>query len=144
MANRELGEVDITINGATYTLVLNTNAMVLLEDRFSTKDHEVTFDQVLARVSAGSVRHIRAFVWAALQAHHRELTIEQVGDLIQAAGGLQGFTNQLITMVAGTRPEPEDLATVGVRPGNPRKAQARNGRAHGTGARSSATRAASA
>lgn len=138
MANRERGEVGMTIGSAAYTLVLNTNAMALLEDHFSRPDKEVTFDQVLARVNAGSVRHIRALVWAALHQFHPTVTIEHAGDLIQQAGGLTGFTAQLMAMVGGTQANPDDLKTLGVKPdANPRKAQA-GGR--GTGTRSSGTR----
>jgi hypothetical protein len=142
MANRERGEFDIAIGAATYTLVLNTNAMALLEDHFSTRDKEVTFDQVIARVNAGSVRHIRALVWAALQQHHPTVTIPEAGTLIQEAGGLAGFTQQLLAMMKGTHADPDDLAALGVKPdtGNPRQAQAG---ARGTGRHSSATRGAS-
>lgn len=141
MANRERGEVGMTIGGEAYTLVLNTNAMALLETLFSTAEKEVTFDQVLARINAGSVRHIRGFVWAALKQFHPTITIEKAGDLIQQAGGLTAFTDQLIAMVGGTQANQDDLASMGVKPGaNPRKAQA-GGR--GTGTRSSGTRGAS-
>lgn len=137
MVNRERGEVGLEIGGKSYTLVLNTNAMALLEDSFSTRDHEVTFDQVLARVNAGSVRHIRALVWAALHEHHPEITVPQTGNLIQEAGGLAAFTAQLVAMMGTTSADPKDLAAIAGGAVNPRKAQAG---ARGTGTRSSRTR----
>lgn len=149
MANREKGEIDVTVEGRAYTLVLDTNAMVALETLFSTPGHEVTFDQVLARVNAGSVRHIRAFVWAALRRHHAEITVDGAGDLIHAAGGLQAFSNQLLAMVGGTTADPKDIKALGgggsggsgAADANPPKAQP--GKRRGTGGRSTATRAAS-
>lgn len=137
MANRERGEVAVTIDGAAYTLVMDTNAMVSLESLFSTPERDVTFDQVLARVQAGSVRHIRAFVWAALRRYHQEITVDGAGDLIHAAGGLQAFTNQLLAMLGGVSADPADLKALGVdNTANPQRAQARR---RGIGGRSTDT-----
>lgn len=140
MANREKGEVAITIADKTYTLVLDTNAMVALETLFSDATRDVTFDQVLARINAGSVRHIRGLIWAALQRYHSDIGVLAVGDLIQAAGGLAAFTNQLTAIIKATAADGQDLKSLGSSKGNPRKAQTRT---RGTGGRSTATRGAS-
>ena len=125
MANREKGEVSITIDGTPYTLYLDLNAMALLEDYFSTDKRPVTFDEVVERLNAGSIRHIRAFFWAALQFHHPAITVMQAGDLIQRGGGLAAFGNQLMALTTSTQPDQEDLQALGVDPkANPRKAQA--------------------
>lgn len=134
MANREKGEVSLTVGGKPYTLVLTTNAMVQLEDLFSTPDREATFQQVLEKVSSGSVRHIRGFVWAALQEYHPTMTVKDAGDFITEAGGLIAFSAQLESLTQSTTPDKRDLDDLGVTP-NPPKARATR-RSRGTGGRS--------
>lgn len=142
-ANRERGEVSIEINGVAYTLVLNTNACVTLEDLFSTPTREMLFHEVLGKVAAGSMRYIRGFLWAALHTHHPALSVADVGDLLDAAGGIEAFAQQLATLTGSAVPEKEDLRTLTAgRKGNPPKAQ--GGPARGTGRRSGASPAASA
>jgi len=144
MANRAKGEVSLEIDGQAYTLIMTTDAMAQLEALFSTPAREVTFQQILDRVNAGSVRHIRGFVWAALQRHHPALTVTAAGELIDAAGGLEGFGAQLLALAGTTTPAPEDLQALGVAPeARPHPAQGTK-RQRGTGGRSTATPAASA
>ena len=171
VANRAL---ELVIGGKTYTLVLDTNAMVRLEDHFSAFQQDVveaqrdelrsvlatiavsldpkvgvdpkratqlaqmakralskpvtdvSFDRVLAKVNNGHVKHIRAVVWAALQRHHPAVTIEQAGDLIQEAGGLSAFGDQLMALATQGMPDPADAAELSEgTTANPQTAQAR-------------------
>lgn len=138
MANRERGEVSLTVAGQVYTMVLDIAAICELEDLFSTKEREATFQDILQRVNRNSVRHIRGMVWAALRRHHRALTLEQAGQLIEDAGGLVAFGEKLAEIAKSTRPDPEDLSE-----GNrPQKAQRR--KVNGTGVTPISSRAASA
>src|SRR5688572_27329821 len=86
MANRERGEVSLEIDGKVYTMKLDLEALCTLEDHFSTPAKEVAFPELLDRASKGSARVIRGIVWAALQRHHKGITLEQTSDLIQASG----------------------------------------------------------
>lgn len=144
MANRDKGETDLVIGDVTYRMVLDVNAMVALETLFSTPEKEVTFGDVLERVNRGRLTDVRAFFWASLQRYQPHITLEAAGDLIQAAGGLRGFTRQLEAIANGTVPDQEDLAALGV-PSRPRAAQgARRSRVRGgTGAASTSTPGAS-
>lgn len=144
MTNRELGDVPLTIAGRTYTLRMTTAAMVALEDLYSTPAKEVTFFEVLERVNKGSMKAIRAFLWAALQHHHKgTLTIDAVGDLIEEAGGIFALSEQLQSLGKTTGPDTRDLEGVGVPEGKGGPAQAKPRKA-GTGAGSTSTLAASA
>lgn len=124
MANREKGEVSVEIAGTSYTLYLDLNAMALLEDYFSTPNKEVEFDYIVQRVNAGSIRHIRAFFWAALQKYHPTITVQRAGELIMDGGGLELFGNKLLALQTTAQPDAEDLRALGVNTKNPQQAQA--------------------
>jgi len=124
MANRERGEVSLEIDGTTYTMVLDLEALCTLEDHFSTPSKDAVFPELLERASRGSARHIRGIVWAALQRHHKGMTLEQTSDLIQSSGGLAGFSEKLNSLAGSTQPDPEDANEIGAgKKARPRKAQ---------------------
>jgi hypothetical protein len=124
--------IPLEIDGKVYKLELTINGLVALEELLSTDDKLVTFDTVIQRVNAGSVKHIRAFIWAALQEHHKDITLTGAGKLIQAAGGMEGMFNQISAMTQSVTPDPADVKELGVESERPLKARAvkRNG---GTG-----------
>lgn len=142
MANRERGELALRIGDVEYTLVLNTGAMARLEEHFSTPTKETTWDEVWARVLKGSVRTVRALLWAMLQTHHPSVTIEQAGVLIDQAGGFEGLIDILDKAGYQATPDPRDVKELGVAKSRPRTAQKSRLR-RGTGAASSFTRDAS-
>lgn len=131
MANRERGEFDITIGDTTYTLVVDTDAMVALEDLFTTPSKDVTFDEVVRMANKGKVKATRAFVWASFLRYQPEMTMQTVNDLIQAAGGLGKFSLYLQKLAAATVPDLEDIKALGAETPNPPMAQAKKRR--GTG-----------
>lgn len=142
MANRERGEVSIDIDGTSYTLCLDINAMCRVEEMFSTAGREVTFQEVLERVQAGSFRHIRAVLWACFLKHQPTLTVEQLSELSVKSGGLTPFVDRLLSSLGlQVTPDPKDLKTLGVN-GRPRKAQTRT-RGAGIGGSSTVTGAGS-
>lgn len=136
MANREAGQISFVVDGKTYTLVLNTSVMATLEDHFSTPTHDVAWDVIWGRVLRGSVKTVRALLWAMLQPHHPSVTIEQAGTLIDRAGGFEGLTHILQQAAKASTPDPKDVKELGV---GPRTAGRR-----GTGEASTSTRAGSA
>lgn len=141
MANKEKGEVSIVAGGATYRLAITLDAMVALEEMFSTPTAPVTFQQVVDRSDAGSMKHTRALVWAALQVNEPPPDIGDVSRIVEAAGGLGAFTTALLKLAKAIMPDPKDLEALGIKP-NPRTAQA--GKKTGTGATSISTPVASA
>lgn len=68
-------EHTITIEGKTYTFVLNNAALVALEGLYRTPTRELTWMQILDRAQAngGSFTYMTGVVWAALRTHHAEL-----------------------------------------------------------------------
>jgi hypothetical protein len=134
--NPQTGVIKMEIDGKAYTLVLNTNVMATLEEHFSTPEKDVSWDEIFTRVLRGSVKHVRALIWAMLLQHHPTLTVEQVGVLIDKAGGFEGLTHIIQGAAKSSTPDPKDVKELGVRP---RKAGRR-----GTGGGSTSTRGASA
>ena len=129
VANREKGEVEIDVGGKTYVLVMDFEAMCQLEDKLSTADKDVTFVEVMQKADRGSMRHMRAVLWAALLRHQPDITLQDVTNVIQTLGGVNGLNKALLAVSKATRPDAEDLPK-GKRP---QRAQV-NGATTGTGA----------
>jgi len=124
MANRERGEVSVEIEGKTYTMTLDLEALCHLEDHFSTPAREYAFPELLERAGKGSARHIRGIVWASLQRHHKGITLEQTSEIIQASGGLAGFGEKLNALAMSTQPDSDDAKELnGGKKARPRRAQ---------------------
>lgn len=137
MANAQKGEVSLVIGDKTYTLALTLDAMVLLEEMFSTPEKMVVFSDVAALAERGSSKHIRALMWALFQAHHPEVAIKDVSRLVQQAGGIVGLSQTLESVLKTTSPDKRDVEALGVQ--NPPNAQAVAGVGAGTGASSTST-----
>ncbi len=147
MANREKGESRYLVAGKEYTLLLDSDAMVAMEDAASTPEQRMVYGQIMKWAQEGSWTHQRILVWASLRAHHPEITLKQAGDLmLQSAQDemVQAFKNLSVSAT----PDPKDLEELGVNPARPPAAQGtreRKRRARrGTGEPSSSTLAASA
>lgn len=132
MANREKGEASLQIGDETYTLCLDLNAMAIIEEYFSTPTKDVQFYEAFAKLEKGGIRYTRAFIWAGLQKHHKGLSIEATGELIQRAGGLYKFGDKLKAAVAeaglATVPDKADLQELGVNVNASHPQKARPGR----------------
>ena len=142
MANREKGEVSFEVDGTSYTLSIDLNAMVALEEYFSTPDKDVTFQDVVQQMNRGRMKYLRAFLWQALRKHHPDMTLEQAGALVNAAD-----SSMLKSLGDSTIPDPQYVSALGLdhkdagtRP--QRKARA-DGAVDGIGTVSIAKRAAS-
>lgn len=124
MAGSETRPVVIEIEGKSYRLELTINGIVALEELLSTKDQMVMYGDVVNSATTGSVKHQRAFFWAALQEHHPEVTLKEAGRLLQALGGLEGMATQFEKLNQSATPDPEDVKALGVDT-RPRKARAK-------------------
>lgn len=140
MANRERGEVEITIGGTVYTLSLGFTAMAAAEGALSTPQKEVTFKEITSAVDRGRTTELHVLIWAVFQKHHRNVTLSDVDDLV-AEAGVDLFAQKIKELVALIAPDPRDLEQLGVRVSpNPPVAQTAPNR--GTGGRSTSKPAA--
>lgn len=72
MSNALKGEVEFEAGGETYKLVLDFNALCELEGALTPGDDR------------NGPRASRATLWAALQRHHENLSLNDAGDLVAA------------------------------------------------------------
>lgn len=148
MANKQRGEIPLSVDGKDYVLFLGTNALELLEEHFSALEkRDVGWQEVIGRVLAGrSIRYMKAFVWAALQEHQPGMTLQDAGRLIDKSGGIESFAKQIAAAAGVALPTEADLKALGIPTDRPQTAQetARRRRGRSTGTVSTATRAASA
>jgi len=122
MANRKTGEVVIEVEGQTYRLVLDMNALCELETVLSQPDQIVTFTEALQKAGLGSAFHIRAVMWAALREHHAEMSIKDVGVWITKVG-LVNLSKHIGSMAATAVPDEQDAKDLGLKKQRPRRAQ---------------------
>lgn len=128
MANKDKGEVDMTLGGKRYTFKLGTNALIEAQELLSTPTRLVSIDEMRVGLQAGRLKYIQVLLWAGLQKFHAGMTVEDVNDMLDAAneGEIRVLLNGLgLTMV----PSPEDVKELkeGVAKKNSRKVRARRG-----------------
>ena len=105
MANRERGEVDVVIRGKTYTLIVDFNALVELQQMYSTGTELVSVESVMVKANSGDLGALRAIFWASLRRHHPEVTVAAAGELIDIIGGIEALNALLIkSRISTVRP----------------------------------------
>ena len=123
-ANRERGEVSLTIGETSYLLKLTINGMIAAEDESASFGDRLSWDDIAKRSQGGDLRCLVLFIWALTRKCHSDLTREQIGDLIDAAGGLTGLLTVLQASVGASAPDPADIKVLGAakngRKGRPR------------------------
>lgn len=126
MANPERGEVDLEIDGKTYTLRWGLNQMAVLQDRLGLDDFQavvkIVDDVVQGRIGRLSVA--RTVFWSAFQEHHPEITENHALDLLERFG-MANASGVFAGLAAVTVPEAESRRESPAR--NPRKAQVGRG-----------------
>lgn len=150
MANRERGEVSVTVGGRDYTLVLTINAQCEIEERLSQGERQVSYGEFLQRVVSDEkprqTRDVRLLFWGATRDHHPELSEKDVGEIVYSLQRANRLAVVLFAVLTGTQPDERDLDVAGIKEPKekrPRKAQT-TASVDGTGVPSISTHAASA
>lgn len=129
MANRERGEVGVTVGEKAYTLRPTFDSLCEL-DQLTGK----TIDDLYRDIDAGKLSGLRACVWCLLQDEHSDeiKTLKDASEWIERAGGPE----VMLALLVQSRDLNTDVrqAGRGKAKARPRKAQA------GTGKRSSRAR----
>ena len=125
-ANPEKGEFGIVIEGVSYVLVTTFNGLIDLQNYFAKDGAMPSIESILLRAQRGELDAVRAVFWSTLRRHHPQITVEQAGELIQAAGGMGAVDALLSGAATASAPDPRDVAAVGGAT-NPPKARRRRG-----------------
>ncbi|MCJ8139515.1 hypothetical protein [Falsirhodobacter halotolerans] len=99
MKNRFLGEVTVELDGETYTLRMDMNAMILFED-MTGKDPFKAFE--MAEEGNADMRLLRSIGHAMLMKHHPDATIELAGEIISSDINAIGRALQAASPEVGT------------------------------------------
>lgn len=124
MGNELKGEYFLTVDGTKYRLANTIDAMMAVEELFSTPDKKHEWDESLALVKKGNLEHVRALLWSFFQTYHPEVQLSDIGRLMHEAGGQDEILKIARKVLLLAEPDPKDMAAVGAR--NPQKAQARS------------------
>src|SRR5262245_24154174 len=143
-AVKKNGEVALEVDGQTYRLVFDLDAMEALSDVYSKDGEEGNWMDILAKVQKQSIKAIRALVWSMFVQHHPDITLEDSKRIIAAAGGVNIVGALINAAFMSATPDQQDMKAMGVgrgKKGNPRGAQDDG---DGTGDKSELTPVASA
>ena len=104
MSNRFLGEAKATVDGKAYTLRCDFNAMCAFEDETG-KDALETFEKF--ETGKVGVKDMRAIMWAFLQHHHPDVTMQEAGHVLSAQ------TDVLFKVIQTASPAPDEVQDLG-------------------------------
>lgn len=83
MTNRAKGEAGIEVDGQSFVLAYNVNAMCEIEYVLA-----MSTDAILTSLTRSPALHIvRALLWGGLRQHHPDLTLAAAGELMEKMGG---------------------------------------------------------
>lgn len=124
MANREKGEIDLDIDGMTYTLAPTNDALVSAETLMSKeRGEEMPISVIFLGAQRGSLSCCRALLWGMLKQHHPTITPSKTLELITSAGGIAALSDQINALMVQSSPDQKDLDALGVKV-RPQKARA--------------------
>lgn len=108
MSNPQRGETTLKVGDRSYTFVLDMDGICKAEAFLSTPGNIVTITEIFYGSVIQSQRHARALIWASLQRHHPDMTIEKVNALIAEAGGSEDLANAIVELKKSTEPDEAD------------------------------------
>lgn len=121
MANKFKGEVQVVVDGVTYTLRMDMNAMCAFEE-LTGKKAIPTLEAMEVEGGMGSVSDMRAFMWAMLQEDHPEVTLKDAGRIMSEN------VDALGEAIAAAAPEAEPTDAAGKKPVGNSKARPKKAR----------------
>lgn len=95
MANKTKGQVELVLEGATYTAALDFNALAEFEQVAGVENALAAIDDV-AKLGATK---LRLLMWCALRQHQKEISLEDAGRIVT------GNLTKLAEMIVAAFPE---------------------------------------
>lgn len=117
MANPLRAECQVSVDAGTYTLAYSLGALATIKE----KKPGVSLNDLLTGLGsqgADAVDDIALLIWAGLNKYHRDMSIEDVYDLVEMTD-LPKWSSAIIAAIGGGAPAPEGAAK------NPQKAAAK-------------------
>lgn len=108
-ANPDKGEIDLTISGKTYTLVVKTQALMAWQRYFETKDGRPSVEVLFKALADGSIEHAVSLFWAGFRKYHPEVTFNMAVDLMDELGGLPAAQDVIAAFKDEMTPDPKDV-----------------------------------
>ena len=100
-----LPDTPIIINGKTYQIRFGLRAILALKRKWNLADQRAV--QAYITSNKEDLEVMVTVVWAALQTHHRDLSEDQVLDMLDG-GDLSAITGALVEAMAAAQPPPAD------------------------------------
>jgi hypothetical protein len=139
MANSQKGELDIDVDGKTYRLALDLNALCEFQELVYPGDPDFDMGETIARIGKGNFVLSRALFWATLRRHHPDVTLRDVSELCSGFG-YKPWMELLPKLLDFMQPDAIDRQALKAAP----EAGPRGAQVDGIGARSISRRAKSA
>lgn len=109
MYTTEHDAVVLTVGDRTYTYLADMAALIKAERAMSAdEDRLVVSREIVLGAAMGSNRHTRFLLWAALQRHHPDVTLDQATEILSTLGGTDQLMELLTKLRASTMPDKED------------------------------------
>lgn len=86
MANSQRGELDMEVDGRTYRLALDLNALCEFQELIYPNDPDFDMQEVIRRIQKTNFVLSRALLWATLRKYHPEITLLDVSPLVTSYG----------------------------------------------------------
>ena len=104
--NRAKGEAGFDVEGQTYVLAFNVNAMCEVEYIL-----DLSTDRILRALVASPPLHVvRALLWGGLRQHHPDIDLIGAGDLIERSGGPGPALDKIGQALISAFPEADETA----------------------------------
>jgi hypothetical protein len=136
VSNPLKGEVEFEADGKTYTLRYSADAICNLEEKAGRGFPVIAGE--LMDPDTTSLRLVRMAIWAGLREHHPDITLQQAGELILAAGGMKTMMERFDQALRLAFPDIAAQSGDGARPPTPDQTPASTGPATLNGGSNSA------
>ena len=100
-----LADRTIRLGGRDYTMRFSVRAMAALQDHWGVKSFQEVSDKMNTLDEQLSADDLVGILWAGLRTHHREITKEDVLDILDEAESLEAIQRSITLALIGALPD---------------------------------------
>ena len=97
----------ISLGGRDFTLRYSVRAMAALQDHWGLKSFQEVSNRMEVLDEQLSAHDLVGILWAGLRTHHREMTKDDVMDILDEAESLQAIQQSITLALIGALPDEE-------------------------------------